>query len=173
MEERCRLPGSAGAIIRTLAIRELRPWILAATLLLLLPACATGPAQREGAPATAGPSVAAAIARTLVGVPYRYGGASPRGMDCSGLVHYSYRQAGIRVPRTVADQRRHSFPVSLDRLQAGDLLFFRLGGRVSHVGIYLGRRRFVHAPRTGRRVSIATLENTFWRRRLVGAGRFY
>ncbi|HFC53764.1 MAG TPA: NlpC/P60 family protein [Gammaproteobacteria bacterium] len=159
--------------VRPLAIREVWLWILPVALLFLLSACATGPEQREGVPAASGPSAAADVALSLVGVPYRYGGASPRGMDCSGLVQYSYRQVGIRVPRTVADQRRHSFPVSMDRLQAGDLLFFRLGGRVSHVGIYLGRRRFVHAPSTGKRVSVTTLDNIYWRRRLVGAGRFY
>lgn len=109
----------------------------------------------------------------MVGVPYRFGGTSPRGMDCSGLVQYAYREAGIRVPRTVADQRRHSFPVSMDELRAGDLLFFRLGGRISHVGIYLGQQSFVHAPRTGKRVSVTSLDSSYWKKRLVGAGRFY
>ncbi len=142
-------------------------------ILLLLSACATAPPQQGSISSAQGHSAAADVARSMVGVPYRFGGTSPRGMDCSGLVQYAYREAGIRVPRTVADQRRHSFPVSMDELRAGDLLFFRLGGRISHVGIYLGQQSFVHAPRTGKRVSVTSLDSSYWKKRLVGAGRFY
>ncbi len=95
-------------------------------------------------------------------------------MDCSGLVHYTYLKVGVTVPRTVEEQRRHAFPVSLNELQPGDLLFFRLDGRrISHVGIYLGGKRFIHAPRTGKHVSIAYLNDIYWNKRLAAAGRFY
>jgi len=146
--------------------------------MLLLAACSSPPA-RTASPPPDGASrperqEAAEVARGLVGIPYRFGGSSRRGMDCSGLVQYVYRKVGVAVPRTVAEQHRHAFPVSLNALQPGDLLFFRLNGRrVSHVGLYLGEGRFIHAPSTGKRVSIARLNDLFWSRRLVGAGRFY
>ena len=158
-------------------IGQIRILLLIATMVLLV-ACSSAPPRPATTPTAATPSGAHSavvdVARSLIGVPYRFGGASPRGMDCSGLVHYAYRKIGVTVPRTVATQRRHAFPVSLSELQAGDLLFFRLGGRrVSHVGIYIGDKQFVHAPRTGKRVSITRLSNTYWKKRLAGAGRFY
>ncbi len=115
-----------------------------------------------------------AVANGLRGVPYRYGGASPRGFDCSGLVHYAYRQAGVSVPRTTAAQYRHSRSVSITRLSPGDLLFFKVSWpkKVSHVGIYAGGGLFIHAPSSGKRVSYARLNSPYWRRRLVKIGRF-
>ncbi len=112
-------------------------------------------------------------ARSMLGAPYRYGGTTPKGFDCSGLVSYVYRQAGIRIPRTSSDQYRQARKVSLQRLQPGDLLFFRLSPpKVSHVGIYEGSGRFIHAASSGKRVAYATLENPYWREHLIGAGRF-
>ena len=120
-----------------------------------------------------GDPVVAAAAR-VAGAPYRYGGYTPRGFDCSGLVYYAHRQVGISVPRTTAGQQRHARRVSLDNLRAGDVLFFRLEGKkVSHVGIYAGSGNFIHAPSTGKYVSYASLTSEFWRSRLVGAGRFH
>ena len=88
-----------------------------------------------------------AIARDMVGTPYRYGGADPRGFDCSGLVYYSYRKASIEVPRTAAEQYRQSTRVKISRLRSGDLIFFRISrDKLSHVGIYAGSGRFIHAP---------------------------
>lgn len=114
-----------------------------------------------------------AMARNMLGTPYRYGGADPSGFDCSGLVSYVYRSAGIRVPRTSQEQYRQSFPVATDQLQAGDLLFFRLRPpKISHVAIYEGEGRFIHAPSSGKRVSYASLENPYWKQHLIGAGRF-
>ncbi len=146
---------------------------------MLLQAACSSPPTRTVSPSPDGAShperqEVVEVARGLVGIPYRFGGNSRRGMDCSGLVQYVYRKVGVAVPRTVAEQRRHAFPVSLEALQPGDLLFFRLNGRrVSHVGLYLGEGRFIHAPSTGKRVTIARLNDLFWSRRLVGAGRFY
>jgi len=116
---------------------------------------------------------AVAVARDLVGAPYRYGGATPDGFDCSGLVYYAYAKAGIRVPRTSTEQYRRALPVRVAELRAGDLLFFRLyPPKVSHVGIYAGEGRFIHAPSRGKRVTTANLASPYWRERLVGAGRF-
>jgi murein DD-endopeptidase len=114
-----------------------------------------------------------AIARNMVGTPYRYGGANQRGFDCSGLVYYSYRKAGIRVPRTSGEQYRQSERVKLSRLSPGDLVFFRISHeKPSHVGIYAGSGQFIHAPSRGRRVSYASLVDPYWKARTIGAGRF-
>ena len=113
------------------------------------------------------------IASAMLGIPYHYGGASPRGFDCSGLVYYAYRKAGLSVPRTTNAQFQHAQPVNRSRLQPGDLVFFRLTSRpVSHVGIYAGDGRFIHAPSRGKRVSYASLDNPYWQRRIVAAGRY-
>ena len=113
------------------------------------------------------------IARDMLGMPYRYGGATPKGFDCSGLVYYSYRKAGIEVPRTTHGQYRQSQRVKLSRLQPGDLIFFRISrNTLSHVGIYVGGKRFIHAPSGGKRVAYASLDNPYWETRVVGAGRF-
>ena len=134
----------------------------------------TGPGPRVEHPGTPTGEAVVAAADRVVGAPYRYGGRSPRGFDCSGLVHYAHGQAGIRVPRTTAAQLRDARPVSLDRLRPGDVLFFELDGRkVSHVGIYAGASTFIHAPSTGKRVSYGRIDASFWRSRLLGAGRFY
>lgn len=110
-------------------------------------------------------------AMQMVGVPYRWGGSTPQGFDCSGLVQYAYSNAGLRLPRTAADQMDASAPVTLENAQAGDLLFFRDGGRTSHVAIYLGDGRFVHAPSTGSQVSLDSFGNAYWRMRFARAGR--
>lgn len=138
-------------------------------LALLATACASTP-MRERVPDNAGRH-AAAVALDQVGRPYRYGGDSPRGFDCSGLVYYSYLRAGYRIPRSVRGQRRAVYPVGHHPLHAGDLLFFSFRGEVAHVGIYVGDGRFVHAPSSGERVRLSTLANPYWRRRFIGAGR--
>lgn len=131
-------------------------------------AVATTPARAQPRPHSG-----LAIARNMVGTPYRYGGASPRGFDCSGLVYYSYRKVGIKVPRTSDEQYRHSERVRLSRLRPGDLVFFRLfQDKPSHVGIYAGNGRFIHAPSRGGRVSYASLIDPYWEASVIGAGRF-
>jgi len=109
----------------------------------------------------------------MLGTPYRYGGSSPHGFDCSGLVYYSYRRAGIHVPRTTYAQMNAANRVRLRDLAAGDLLFFRLGRQpVSHVAIYTGDGQFIHAPSSGKRVSYGSMSDVYWKTRLVAAGRF-
>ena len=110
-------------------------------------------------------------ASNMVGAPYRYGGRTPDGFDCSGLVYFSYAQAGISVPRTSREQMRATTPIELADARPGDLLFFRQRQKVSHVAIYLGDDRFVHAPSTGKRVSIDNMSNPYYRRQFVRAGR--
>lgn len=113
------------------------------------------------------------IARRQLGTEYAYGGKSPaEGFDCSGLVYYSFRQAGVSLPRTAYGQLKRSRPVSRRTLAPGDLVFFRIyRSRISHVGIYLGNNRFIHAPSTGKSVSIARLDSPYWQKRFSRAGR--
>jgi len=116
----------------------------------------------------------AQIASSLVGTPYRYGGNHPaEGFDCSGLVFFTHRQANLKIPRTSRDQYRAAQPVTLREAQPGDLVFFRDQSKLSHVGIYLGGQRFVHAPSSGRAVSVARLDAPYYREHLVGLGRLY
>lgn len=127
------------------------------------------PAQTFAGPALS--ARAAATAAHLIGAPYRYGGTGPDEFDCSGLVYYSFRNAGARVPRTSVEQFHAARPVPLVDARPGDLVFFRLEDKVSHVGIYLGHLQFVHAPSHGGSVAVESLENRYYERHLVGARR--
>lgn len=107
------------------------------------------------------------------GKMYRWGGTSPvTGFDCSGLTQYAFRNgAQVAIPRTAAEQYAAAVKVARDQSQKGDLVFFNTSGkRISHVGIYLGKNRFVHAPRTGRAITTSELAG-YWGQRLVGFGR--
>jgi cell wall-associated NlpC family hydrolase len=142
-------------------------------LLGSLAGCGSLPDQRPGRGDDEARFQVVVTAAAMLGTPYLYGGSTPdEGFDCSGLVQYSYAQAGIRLPRTTLELYRESRPIRIGRLKPGDVLFFKLNGRrVSHVGIYLGDQRFIHAPKTGKDVSISSLNNRYWRRHLVTAGR--
>jgi cell wall-associated NlpC family hydrolase len=113
-------------------------------------------------------------ALSLVGTPYRYGGNTPEGgFDCSGLVNYVYRDMlDLRLPRTSRELAGREGPrIPPDRLVAADLVFFGDRGEVSHVGIYVGEGRFVHAPRTGGTVRLDRLDGPYWRDHYTGASR--
>lgn len=135
-----------------------------------LPKVQSGSIVKPGNRAVVGER-AAAIALKQVGVPYRYGGNSPSGFDCSGLVHYSYAHAGKSIPRTTTGLWANLTPIEAHRMRVGDLLFFRIAGKMSHVGMYLGDGRFVHAPSSGRVVSIESLGSDYYSRALIRAGR--
>jgi len=110
----------------------------------------------------------------LVGTPYRWGGNTPEsGFDCSGLVNYVYRDmAALRLPRTSRDLAAMQGPkIEPQRLAAADLVFFGSAGAVTHVGIYVGEGRFVHAPSTGGTVRLDHLDSTYWRSHYSGARR--
>jgi cell wall-associated NlpC family hydrolase len=109
-----------------------------------------------------------------IGVPYRWGGTSPiTGMDCSGLVQLVFRNAvGIDLPRTALEQAGQGSRVSVRELKPGDLVFFNtIGANISHVGIYVGNGKFLHAPATGKLVRIDKLYTRFWATRYVTARR--
>jgi murein DD-endopeptidase len=109
----------------------------------------------------------------LVGKPYRYGGADLDGFDCSGLVYFIHQELGLTVPRTAADQQRAAARIDATELKPGDLLFFRTSKhkRVSHVGVYVGEHRFVHAPQSGKLIELRTLDDSYYGPRLVSSGR--
>ena len=96
-------------------------------------------------------------ALSMLGQPYRFGGAAPGGFDCSGLVAYAANGAGIRVPRTAVEQMGIGMPVARGEVQAGDLVFMHLAHKELHVGLAIGEERFVHAPSSGGRVRIDSL----------------
>ena len=106
-----------------------------------------------------------------LGTPYRYGGSNPAGFDCSGLVQYSYARAGKALPRTTKALWNTATPIESQRMLPGDLLFFSIAGKMSHVGLYLGDGRFIHAPSSGRHVSVESLESEYYSRAFMRAGR--
>lgn len=139
-------------------------------VLSLMAGCARTPVA--GPPASPASLSAVDLAASMVGKPYRYGGATPQGFDCSGLVYYSYQRAGMNVPRSTERQRKHSRPVASTPAR-GDLVFFNQEGRYSsHVGIVLDNNRFVHAPSSGKRVRVDSLSDPYWRKHLVDVRRF-
>ena len=111
----------------------------------------------------------------LVGTPYRYGGNTPSsGFDCSGLVDYVFRSvAGIPLPRTAAEISRIDAPeIGFGDLRSGDIVYFHGHSRhVTHVGIYVGNGRFVHAPNRGGTVRLDHLDSPYWRDHFSGARR--
>lgn len=110
----------------------------------------------------------------LIGIPYRWGGNTPdSGFDCSGLVRYVVgRAADVNLPRTTADMSRRGEAIEPDEIAPGDLIFFNTTGRAhSHVGIYVGKLRFVNAPSTGGTVRLDYLTNPYWARHFDGIRR--
>jgi cell wall-associated NlpC family hydrolase len=133
---------------------------------------ASEPTPQRGWSAQAEELILRAVA--MLGVNYRYGGNSPeKGFDCSGFVRHVFGDAlGITLPRNVYEQSRTGAPIASAQLRPGDLVFFNtLRRSFSHVGIYLGNNRFIHAPRTGQSVRIAKLNQSYWAQRFNGARR--
>ena len=130
------------------------------------PPPAPPPPASSGTVGTGHPE-AATIAARYLGVPYRWGGASPSGFDCSGLVMYVYAQLGISLPHYTVAQYRMGVAVSRSQLQPGDLVFF---DGLGHVGIYIGQNQFIHAPHTGDVVKVSSITG-WYVRTYVGARR--
>lgn len=159
---------------------ELAARIALAAMALTAPACSWNPQPTPAEPRTTtrvdaslGDRIAD-IARQQLGTRYRYGGSSPeQGFDCSGLVYFAHFQLGISVPRVSRDQYHAAKPLTLAQAAPGDLLFFSDQAKLSHVGIYIGNGRFIHAPTTGRAVEIGSLDTPYYRRYFVGAGRLH
>lgn len=146
-----------------------------AILALLMAACGSIPHRAEpplqaGTPRADAANAVLFRAIALVGTPYHWGGNTPQGgFDCSGLVGYVFRDAaGVALPRTSTDlSELGRRKLAIDSLQSGDLVFFADRRRVSHVGIYVGQRRFVHAPNSGGTVRLDSLDGAWWREHFV------
>lgn len=117
---------------------------------------------------------AAKSAKRYIGVPYKYGGETPRGFDCSGLTAYVYKRHGVALPRSSDKQAKVGKPVRKTHLRPGDLIFFSANGgrrKVNHVGIYIGDGKFVHAPGTGKKVTTASLGSAYFKKNYHSARR--
>ncbi|HDZ57401.1 MAG TPA: peptidoglycan endopeptidase [Pseudomonas xinjiangensis] len=161
------------------------PGLLMLLMITLLSGCASTPEPVFESPsagnATSSPAAAQGHedvlfhAFSLIGTPYRYGGNSPdTGFDCSGLIHYVYREAaGLKLPRTTAGlSALDAAPDARQPLQPGDLVLFAMSGRrVDHAGIYVGEGRFLHAPSSGGRVRVDSLHAGHWQRSYKGSRR--
>lgn len=147
-----------------------RRFSIAAVLLLFMVSCLPG-GYREG---RRDRDSVVRTAKKYVGVRYRHGGTSPRGFDCSGFVMYVYERNGILLPRSVKSQYQAGRKIRFAQAKPGDLVFFKTSrrNRLSHVGIYLGGKKFIHAPRTGKRVSYANMGKPYWRKRYIGSVTF-
>jgi cell wall-associated NlpC family hydrolase len=171
-------------------VRAPAAWLAAACFVTTLVGCGATPervahdSRRAGVelpavwPSTSpdDPGAANAVmmrALSLVGTPYRYGGNTPEGgFDCSGLVTYIYSDMlARRLPRTSAELALAGPAVALRRMATGDLVIFGEGSAVSHIGIYVGEGRFVHAPSSGGTVRLDRLDGPYWREHFQGARR--
>ncbi|MDR1080380.1 MAG: C40 family peptidase [Deltaproteobacteria bacterium] len=141
--------------------------LAAAAALLAFPGC--GGKRAEVRPLS---SAVAGTAEKYLGTPYRSGGRSPKGFDCSGLTWFVFRQHGIELPDTSYKQSRSGRKIDRDELAPGDLVFFRSGRSVDHVGVYVGHGYMVHAPGRGKKVRRANLEDKYYRQHYVTARRY-
>lgn len=140
--------------------------------MIALAGCA-GHGRRASARVDTGAEIAA-LAVSLVGTRYHFGGADAAGFDCSGLALYVHERVGLTIPRTASEQQRAAHAVPLSRLLPGDLVFFHMRARgVDHVGIYAGSGRFIHARRAGSAVAYGDLGEDYYRTRVLSAGRFW
>lgn len=119
--------------------------------------------------------IAARTAERFVGIPYRWGGENVvDGMDCSGFVRAVYNLCGLSIPRTSRDQFKAGEAVERQELQDGDLIFFGAAAdKINHVGIYVGDGKFVHAPRRGEEIRVASIGDSYFEKRYVGARRYF
>ncbi|KQL50671.1 peptidase P60 [Heyndrickxia shackletonii] len=120
--------------------------------------------------AAASPTEVINVAKKYLGTPYRYGGMSPTGFDCSGFVSYSYKKIGVNLPHSADAMFQRGKKVSKTNLKPGDLVFFNTGSKkVSHVAIYIGNNKVIHSVSNG--VKIDCLNCTYWKTRYIGAKR--
>lgn len=159
-----------------------------AAFLIIVAGCSSSPRFTASPPASSSPepaatpwvdttqpteegSAAVELARDYLGTPYRNGGTTSKGMDCSGLTFTVFRSLGVEIPRTSRDQSRYGAAVERGNLTAGDLIFFGSGANVTHVGIYAGEGEFIHASDRSRSVRYDRLDNKYFKNRYITARR--
>ncbi|OQA31073.1 MAG: Murein DD-endopeptidase MepH precursor [Betaproteobacteria bacterium ADurb.Bin341] len=158
-------------------------FLVLALVALVLAGCASSWQRSEGPPSSEEGLASRAAARevvlfalSLVDTGYRFGGKNPQaGLDCSGMVSYVFDQAaGVKMQGSAAEMARRGRPVGRSELRPGDLVFFNTANRsYSHVGIYLGGARFVHAPSSNGRVRIDRLDSTYYAKRFEAARSYF
>lgn len=144
-----------------------RVGLLGIITIALVTGCASA-ATKATSPPSRAQSRIVATALKYVGAPYARGGTSPSGFDCSGFVMFVYARHGVALPHSAEAQYRLGSAVARDQLQAGDIVFF---DRLGHSGIYIGDARFVHATKPGDVVKVSRIDESWYRRRWVGARR--
>jgi len=151
--------------------------LLAVAVITVLAGCTSAPRYRsspvEVSSSDVDGSEVVGEAKKYLGVPYRNGGTTTNGLDCSGLVVTVYERFGVALPRTSHDQSSFGAKVDRSRLEPGDLVFFRTSGttRISHVGIYSGDGQFIHASTRSKRVKYDRLDNKYFKKRYATARR--
>ena len=178
---RAALKVAAGLILTTVVvlaftISSVVVVIEVASVALLEAAPLKVPFPNSPAPPSSHGAAIVSIARTELGMPYVWGGASPQtSFDCSGLVQWVYAQVGLSLPRTAQDQYNATLRVALDQLQPGDTVFFAntypSREPITHVGMYIGNGLMIDAPTEGEVVQIASVFTGFWGAHYAGAGR--
>lgn len=124
-------------------------------------------------PIEKGLKAACDIAKSFIGTPYRWGGTTPKAFDCSGFTRYVYSQLGVKIPRTARQQYKAGQVVNSGQLEPGDLVFFDImKGYVSHVGMYLGAKQFIHASTPKKGVRVDRLDTAYYKKYFVGARRY-
>lgn len=132
----------------------------------------TRPIQVEAGPASDKTDKLWQVYERYVGVPYEYGGTSAEGFDCSGFITTAFREGlNQQLPRTTSQMLRHGKVVAPSEIQPGDLVFFRIGGKEQHAGIYMGGNHFMHAS-TSIGVTLSELNGYYWKDRFTQARRF-
>ena len=155
--------------------------ILAVIVTMALTACGGGGQYHDFSSLSLGPvpsmsanqSKIIKLARSMLGTPYVYGGKSPKGFDCSGLLYYTYRKAvKITLPRVSRDQVKAGRLVKGTALKPADIVYFKIRGEKSlHVGLYIGHGKFIHAPSSKGKVNIQNLNLHYWKSQYLGARR--
>jgi cell wall-associated NlpC family hydrolase len=169
-----RRRAAAGACVATVFLACTPPSLAQDAPISLLDGTAATVVRDAAATALLSARGLTSFALDLIGIRYKWGGANPAtGLDCSGLVQFVFQQAtGVTLPRSTKELSRIGEQVTLSDLKPGDLVFFNTRRfAFSHVGIYVGDNRFIHAPRRGREVEVATIDKSYWQKHFNGARR--